>query len=89
MVAGQSTIDRWTWHHVALVRNGNEVRIYLDGNASPEIEVTSSARSLADISNLIFGGRGDHESTWEGRLDEIAVFDRALSAEEVQRLSGQ
>ena len=25
-------------------------------------------------------------SNWEGRLDEIAVFDRALGAEEVARL---
>jgi hypothetical protein len=38
------------------------------------------------IPAIFFGGRSDNENNWEGRLDEIAVFDRALSAEEVAKL---
>ena len=32
-------------------------------------------------------GRSDNEANWEGRLDEIAIFDRALTAREVEKLT--
>ncbi len=88
-VAGQSQVERWTWHHVVFVRDGQEVRIYLDGRSEPEIAITSSEQPPTAIEELIFGGRGDQQATWEGRLDEISVFDRALNSEEVRSLSGK
>ena len=36
-----------------------------------------------------FGGRADRRDGWEGRLDEIAVFPRALTASEVAKLTTQ
>ena len=38
---------------------------------------------------LFLGGRSDNAANWEGRLDEIAVFNRALTAREVSRLAGK
>jgi hypothetical protein len=32
MVAGRTTLAPGTWHHVALVRSGDEVKVYLDGD---------------------------------------------------------
>ena len=82
-VAGRTEIQRWNWYHVVFVRDGERVRIHLNGNAQPEIETKSPAGFPAGFDRLFFGGRCDNESNWEGRLDEIAVFDRALSAEEI------
>ena len=84
--AGHTEIKRWTWNHVVFVRDGETVRVYLNGNPQPEIETQSPAGFPAGFERVFFGGRCDNESNWEGRLDEIAVFDRALSAEEVERL---
>jgi hypothetical protein len=67
---------------VALVRDGRKVRVYLDG--ALELE------GLADVGGpaaTMFGGRSDSDSNWEGRLDEIAVFPRALSVSEIRRLA--
>ncbi len=87
-VAGSAEIERWAWNHVALVRDGDEARVYLNGAAEPEIVAeVSSGSLLAD--DWFFGGRSDNASNWEGRLDEIAIFDRALSAEDVAALSGE
>lgn len=83
-VAGKSEIPRWQWQHVALVRDGENVRVFLNGQL--EIEAKASTGALASLSQCFFGGRSDNDSNWEGRLDEIAVFDRALSAAEVQKL---
>jgi hypothetical protein len=81
-VAGTTAIPRWTWHHVALVRDGAAVRVYLDGK--PEIDTKTNGAS--GPGGFFFGGRSDSDSGWEGRLDEIAVFDRALSQRDVARL---
>jgi hypothetical protein len=85
VIAGKSEIPRWQWQHVVLVRDGDKVRVYLNGQL--DLETTSSAGGLADVRQCFFGGRSDNDSNWEGRLDEIAVFDRALTPAEVQHLS--
>ena len=82
ILAGKAEIPRWKWQHIVLVRDGGKVRVYLNG--SLEIEGESPATKIAQC---FFGGRSDNASNWEGRLDEIAVFDRALSADEVARLT--
>ena len=82
--AGKTEIPRWQWQHVVLVRDGQAVRAYLNGQL--EIEAQPVAASPAGLEHCFFGGRSDNDSNWEGRLDEIAVFPRALTAAEVARL---
>jgi hypothetical protein len=88
-VVGKSVIDRWTWNHVVLVREPAAVRVYLNGNADPEIQLESLAVSSVNLKQFFFGGRSDNADNWEGRLDEIAVFDRILSPDEVVQLSAR
>ncbi|TWU10084.1 Neutral/alkaline non-lysosomal ceramidase [Allorhodopirellula heiligendammensis] len=84
--AGSTEIQRWKWHQMVFVRDRDQVRIYLNGNSQPEIDTESPAEFPIGFDRLFFGGRCDNDSNWEGRLDEIAVFDRALSADEVAAL---
>jgi len=84
LVAGKTEIPRWQWQHLVLVRDKNAVRAYLNG--APELQAESVIDPLMSLGECFFGGRSDNESNWEGRLDEIAVFDRALSVEEVAKL---
>ena len=79
-------IPRWSWNHVVFVRLGDTVRIYLNGNPQPELEVMSSPGYSASLDQLFFGGRCDGESNWEGRLDEITVYDRALDLAEIEAM---
>ena len=77
-------LPRWTWHHVALVRRGDQLQVYVDG--ALDLEVAAKPLYQAEYPLFLFGGRGDRVDNWEGRLDEVSVFDRALTAEEIQRL---
>jgi hypothetical protein len=86
-IAGRSSIERWQWYHVVFVRNADRILAYLNGNPQPEIDTRSPAGFPVAFDGLFFGGRCDNDSNWEGRLDEIAVFDRAIAAEEVASLS--
>ena len=83
-LAGKSEIPRWQWQHVVLVRDGEQVRVYLNGQI--DLEAKAAVSTLASLRQCFFGGRSDNDSNWEGRLDEIAVFDRALTAAEVAML---
>lgn len=85
--AGRIEIHRWTWNHVVFVRDGEMVRVYLNGDPQPEIETKAPAGFPPALDQVFFGGRSDIQSNWQGRLDEIAVFDRALSAEDVEKLA--
>jgi hypothetical protein len=78
-IEGRTSVALRTWNHMAIVRKGKSVRVYLNGEATPEIEAPSSSNATA----LQFGACPDHSETWEGRIDEIAVYGRALSSAEI------
>lgn len=79
--AGTTHIDRWTWHHVVLVRTPAKTTVYLDGR--PELEVETRQPGSSEVEQIFVGGRNDNADNWEGKLDEVAVFPRALTAREV------
>ncbi|MFH1303573.1 MAG: neutral/alkaline non-lysosomal ceramidase N-terminal domain-containing protein [Planctomycetota bacterium] len=84
--AGSTAVERWTWNQVTLVRDGQMVKVYLNGK--PEIELKSAPGAEGPLlEQLFFGGRTDNQSNWEGRLDEIAVFDRVLTSDEIKTLA--
>ena len=70
------------------MRDGAKVRVYLNGHEEPEIEANAPAGFPPVFDKMFFGGRSDNQSNWEGRLDEIAVFDRALNRKEISALRG-
>ena len=76
-LAGKSTLKLKRWYHVLLVRDGTRVRVYLDGAADPEIDGSAPAARPTE-STVFLGGRGDNRCGFEGRIDEVAVFGRAL-----------
>ena len=81
-LAGRTVIAPRTWNHVALVRDGSRVAVYLNGNPAPEI----SGEAAPDKSPALFvGGRSDKEATFEGRIDEVAIYGHALSPQEIRR----
>ena len=84
VVAGKTKIPRWKWQHVVFVRNGDSVRVYLNGKL--EIDTTSTANFPPHFDRLFLGGRSDNSNNWEGRLDEIAVYRRALTKDEIETL---
>ncbi len=86
MVGGATELPRWTWQHVALTRDGLRVRVYLNGRR--ELESAVSRLATGSQHPWFLGGRCDLEDTWEGRMDEIAVFDRVLTEGEIRALAG-
>ncbi len=86
---GSTQIERWTWNHVALIRSGNQIRVHLNGAPKPEIQFEASTQFNSSIDQFFFGGRSDNVSNWEGKIDEVSLFDRPLSAKEISLLGGR
>jgi putative membrane-bound dehydrogenase-like protein len=83
VLVGRTVLQPKTWHDVAMVRDADKVTVYLDGKSEPEIAGKLGATFPADSDQLFLGGRNDRFSGLEGKLDEVAVYDRALTPEEV------
>lgn len=84
---GSAKIKRWTWTHVAFVRKGDVIEVFVNGTSDLRLKATAGFPRSFD--SLFVGGRSDRVDNWEGRLDEVAVFSRALSAAEVKGLTAR
>jgi hypothetical protein len=82
------------WHHVAFVADGSVLRLYRNGH---EVASTPYSRINGDeeIRSLGIGTRLDYRvdgragksyAFWHGKLDEIAIFNHALTAADIERL---
>jgi len=81
LLVGRRPLKLRTWHHVVLVRDGRSATAYLDGEVEFSGEIDSTA--AAEESALFLGGRCDNFANFEGRLDEVAIYDRTLRPEEI------
>ncbi len=80
-------VERWKWHHLVLLRHDDEIKVSFDGSELQGFDATASKAFTGPSSDsFFFGGSCTGDGNFEGRLDEIAVFDRALSAAEVVTL---
>jgi hypothetical protein len=68
-----------TWYHAVLVNNAGNVTFYLNGSAD------GTAASGVAL-NLSYIGTDAIQDTLDGILDDVRVYNRALSAGEVKRL---
>ena len=73
------------WHHHAVSKDGNVLTYYRDGVESGTHTITAG---LDHAQPLYFGGdahAGNNENEFfDGRLDDIRIFDHALSQAEVR-----
>lgn len=74
------------WRHLVVTRDDCELAFYLDGVLESGVEIDI----LPDDSDyhLLMGRYSDHSKRFAklfaGRLDEVAFYDRALTAEEIE-----
>ena len=89
-VFSTTTVPIGTWTHLAATHDGSTARIYVNGSL-----VTSRASSdvfKADTSKLaICGNQNDASGTiterWDGLVDDLQLYSRALTATEIADLA--
>ena len=82
-------INDGSWHHLVWRQKGKEACYYFDGNKQGCVKFKKTHK--LSIESLILGqdqdsvgGSFDANQDWEGLLDELLIFKRALSDDEIQ-----
>lgn len=77
------------WHCVVGVFDGKDVKIYLDGTLRDTRPAGFTEIEMCDGSYPLFIGRPlrDYYKSFKGKVDEIRIYNRPLTAEEVAAYS--
>jgi hypothetical protein len=86
---GPQNIQPNTWSHITLTYDGSQTRIYVNG-VEIQSRPTSNPQQHPETFNnaLRFGSSIPHEEFYfKGLIDDVGLYNRALSASEIQTLS--
>ncbi|MGB5890800.1 MAG: FG-GAP-like repeat-containing protein [Thermoanaerobaculia bacterium] len=87
LIASSGNLPEHTWVHTAAVYDGSDMLLYLDGALVGSTGKTGSLSTNAGIPVWI--GANPPTATdrpWDGAIDEVRIYDRALSAAEIRSL---
>jgi len=72
------------WVHVAVVYDGSTATVYCNGTQTAQVDI---APVVDNDVNMRIGSTVDgSDASWEGSVDEVAVFNRSLTSEEIVSL---
>ncbi len=71
------------WYHLAVTRSGNTYTLYING---VQVSSASDPHVLADTSAPMTIGQSYPGNYFNGLLDEIGIYNRALSTAEIQSI---
>jgi hypothetical protein len=81
-----TTLDKSQWYHVAAVYDGSTVKLFLNGRMVNSVVATGTIPS-----NILTLGKNPSVSSnfFKGKIDEVRVFNVALTDIQVQRMVHQ
>ena len=89
LITGEAlVVDRWT--HVAATFDRGVMTIYIDGKrraAKTSATVKSTSTKEHDGDDVTIGGHSSGGAIFRGAIDEPALWNRALSAEEIAQVA--
>jgi Concanavalin A-like lectin/glucanases superfamily len=88
-VTAPGPTTRVTWTHLAGTYDGSRATLYVDGTLVASLGPITG-RYTMDTTPVILGGNGNNQLITErfpGRIDEIALYNRALDSSEIQKLA--
>ncbi|MBN2128605.1 MAG: hypothetical protein JW741_03880 [Sedimentisphaerales bacterium] len=81
-----SGVQTTEWQHVAVTwKSGEVVRLYINGALNiPGFEAEPAVGTTTGYTKVLVGRGGkDADGAWDGRVDDVRIYDWALSAEEI------
>jgi hypothetical protein len=79
-----------TWHHVAVTYDGTTAKVYGDGELKDSVQVSLGAikplDENGDSTPYYIGSMGHDRYYFNGGIDEVKIFARALSSSEVENI---
>lgn len=74
------------WIHLIGVSNNGKLSIYANGNHISTVNAQGTSRKLGQINMEVGRGSKNNNVYWEGKVDEIRIYNRAFSSKEAKAL---
>ena len=74
-----------SWHHYCITRSSGLCDMYVDGVSV--ITQFTEAGTLATSNVTLIGNRDSLAADWVGNIDEVSIFNTALSAPDIAIIS--
>jgi sialidase-1 len=74
------------WHHVALQRANGQLTMWVDGAQAAQGPAVAGSISEKVAWQIHLGERQDYLQRWDGSLDEVRLYRRALSTSELDQI---
>jgi len=87
--SNSDTITGNVWHHLAIVWNGSKYVFYYDGELKDTTSGTASHMSLQSNNSILIGRNAGGSSHFNGLIDELALWDATLSADDVAKIASK
>ncbi|MDG6229363.1 MAG: DUF2341 domain-containing protein [Candidatus Thermoplasmatota archaeon] len=78
--------DLGTWYHLVLTYDGSSLRLYVNGNETDNTSVTGSPKNNGR--GISIGSDNNNQKFFNGIIDEVTVYERALGPSEVRMRYG-
>lgn len=72
------------WNHIVATFDGTEAKIYINGVLGDSQNVSTSITGFNK--NIILGRQDQVQNYWQGLIDELYIYNRALTQAEVTQL---
>ncbi len=79
------SVPNHTWRHIVCIKDGATIRTFTDGILSDEVTGSTDVLNYA-YQNLFIARWGSGGRYFDGRIDDIRMYDRAITEEEVEAL---
>jgi hypothetical protein len=90
---GSVNVCDGNWRHVLCIRAGNTLRVFVDGKLDAEQTSPQIPEDIASSAPFQLGRFGHHDGwanpRYEGLLDDVRIYNRALTREEIKALATQ
>jgi hypothetical protein len=84
-VQSGDALPEQAWSHIAMTYDGSWIRIYVDGEEVNSVPSESPAITSGDLE---IGAASALGHFFDGRIDEVRIYNRALSEREIQSDKG-
>ena len=83
-VTASGALSSGSWHHVVCMRESGTVKFYINGSLNSS--TIANAHHIEGLVDCAIGGKTDGGNGLNGKIDEVSIWRRALSASEISAL---
>jgi len=87
-VSTDTEVNNGVWNHISVSREeSSKLRLYVNGSESFSFDSTGDIGTINQvIVGSIVNGSGDHNRNYKGSIDELRIYNSALSQQQIWKL---